>query len=131
MQRRVLIKEYQPWIRDALANHIRDGYSVGSFSGRYGVDVRLWIKWCNTIPELVELNSDYKHYLKKKRSNNMKITFEVIIPDDINISAEEIKDLKKCVYGYAEFLIKDIRDQKSHGKKVTLNTNPENIEEAW
>ena len=110
---RVLHKEYQPWMAEALSKHLKDGYSFGSFTGRYWIDVKLWIQWSKAVPELREINKQYKHYLKTKRSKTMKVTFDIVIPDEINITADQLAELKKSVYGYAKHLIDELKGKVS------------------
>lgn len=107
--RRTLHREYQPWMEAALKNHLKDGYSYGSFTGRYGIDVKLWVEWSKVVPELKEINKEYKHYLKKKRSKIMKVTFDIVVPDEINITADQLAELKKSVYGYAKHLMDELK----------------------
>jgi len=63
------ITEYKPWMIDALKNHVKAGWSVSSFSGYYKINTVEFGKWLKEVPELKEINDNYKEtVINKKRS---------------------------------------------------------------
>ena len=66
-QSRSLIREFKPWMIDALKSHIHQGYSARSFSGYYLIDNHLWGAWLKEVPELKSINEKYKLEVNLKR----------------------------------------------------------------
>lgn len=68
---RYLIKEFKPEFIDGVKNHVAEGWSYGSYSGKISVDPALWQKWSREIPELKAIKDYYLTRLSgKKRFNN-------------------------------------------------------------
>lgn len=56
---RKMIKEFAPWMVHAVREHVNQGYSYGSFGGRYCISQVLWNRWSKEVAELVEIRLRY------------------------------------------------------------------------
>lgn len=55
-------KEFESWMIEAAQLHVDQGYSYGSFAGKYNIDPALWREWTKKIWNLKQIN---KHYLTR------------------------------------------------------------------
>jgi hypothetical protein len=62
-----LVKNFDYKMIPKLIEHLAEGYSFRSFSGRYSIPLQKWEKWAREIPELIELRMAYNDMMRKKK----------------------------------------------------------------
>lgn len=68
---RYLVKHFSPEFIQGVQQHIEEGWSFGSYSGKIKVDPALWQKWSKEIPELREIKESYLTRLSGKKRFNI------------------------------------------------------------
>jgi hypothetical protein len=58
-EKRLLHRNFEPWMIEAAKAHLAEGWSYGSFPGKHFVPIRAWEIWSKEIPELIELREEY------------------------------------------------------------------------
>jgi len=65
--KRKIIKEYNPEFVRLAEQHVKEGCSFRSFSGKYAIPVDLWQTWAREIPELAKIREEYNAMLNDKK----------------------------------------------------------------
>jgi hypothetical protein len=65
--KRKIIKEYNPEFVRLAEQHVKEGCSFRSFSGKYAIPVDLWQTWAREIPELTKIKDEYNAMLNNKK----------------------------------------------------------------
>lgn len=51
--------EFQPWMVQALKDHIKEGWSVSCFAGRYNINPSNWLDLLSNNQQLNEIRDNY------------------------------------------------------------------------
>ena len=57
--RKHLVKNFHPSMIQLVREHVSEGYSYGSFAGKYNISPAKWLKWTKEIPDLEEIRTAY------------------------------------------------------------------------
>lgn len=61
-----LIDSFEPWMIDKVREHLEDGWSFSSFSGKYHITADRWARMPNDVPELKLIRDQYNYWAKRK-----------------------------------------------------------------
>lgn len=76
------VYNYQKGYLPLLKKHLAQGYSFGSFQGKYNIAYTAWLAWKRDIPEVKELNDDYKlKQIDKKRFKHPSLQLTTLACD--------------------------------------------------